>query len=162
MRLTHLQLLHDVGDTIKSIYFCNSGLISTLSVFPDGKSVEVGLIGREGFLGLPLIAGFRRSPVRANVQIGGSAFRLSADALAKSLVSCAELALRLHQFSQVLAMQARGAAAEKRKECQWMVRQKLGETVHFVGLLELTAKQSEMFSACFSRVDRLPPDSGSK
>ena len=46
VRLNHLQLLHEVGDTIKSAYFCNSGMISTLNVFPDGKSVEVGLIGR--------------------------------------------------------------------------------------------------------------------
>lgn len=79
VRLNHLQVLHEVGDTIRSAYFCNTGMISTLTVFPDGKSVEVGLIGKEGFVGLPLIAGFRSSPIRANVQIAGSAFRIDAD-----------------------------------------------------------------------------------
>ena len=111
VRLNQLQMLHDVGDTIRSAYFCNEGMISTLNVFPDGKSVEVGLIGREGFLGLPLIAGFRSSPLRANVQISGSAFRIEADVLTESLARCPKLALQLHQFSQVLAMQVAQIAA---------------------------------------------------
>src|SRR5712671_4921190 len=56
VRMQPLQLLHEVGDRLRSAYFCNTGMISTLSVFPDGKCVEVGLIGKEGFLGLPLVA----------------------------------------------------------------------------------------------------------
>src|SRR5579859_1449068 len=50
VRLKTHQLLHEPRDTIRSAYFVNSGLISILSVFPDGKSVEVGLIGKEGFI----------------------------------------------------------------------------------------------------------------
>lgn len=46
----------------ESAYFCNTGLISILSVFPDGKCVEVGFVGKEGFVGLPLLAGFRTTP----------------------------------------------------------------------------------------------------
>jgi CRP-like cAMP-binding protein len=111
MRMNHLQVLHEVGDTIRSAYFCNEGMISTLNVFPDGKSVEVGLIGKEGFVGLPLIVGFSSSSIRANVQIGGSAFRINADALLESLHRCPALSLRLHQFSQILGMQVSQIAA---------------------------------------------------
>jgi len=111
VRLTSLQLLHEGGDSIKSAYFCNSGMISTLNVFPDGKTVEVGLIGKEGFVGLPLVVGFRSSSVRSNVQIGGSAFRIGADALSDILVRCPTLALRLHQFTHVMAMQVAQIAA---------------------------------------------------
>ena len=75
------------------------------------KTVEVGLIGKEGFVGLPLIAGFRSSSLRSNVQIEGTAFRIGADALSDSLVRCPTLALRLHQFSQVMAMQVAQIAA---------------------------------------------------
>jgi len=39
-------------------------------------SVEVGLVGKEGFVGLPLVAGFRTSPTRAVAQIEGTAFRV--------------------------------------------------------------------------------------
>lgn len=59
VRLKVHQVLHEPGDSLKSAYFCNTGLISILSVFEDGKSVEVGLVGKEGFIGLPLVAGFR-------------------------------------------------------------------------------------------------------
>jgi hypothetical protein len=36
------QVLYEAGDTIKSGYFVNSGMMSVLAVQPDGKSVEVG------------------------------------------------------------------------------------------------------------------------
>ena len=45
---------NELGETIKDCYFVNSGLFSILSVLSDGKSVEVGLTGKEGFVGLPL------------------------------------------------------------------------------------------------------------
>lgn len=51
IRLKVHHVLHEPGDTLKSVYFCNSGLISILSVFPDGDCVEVGLVGKEGFIG---------------------------------------------------------------------------------------------------------------
>jgi CRP-like cAMP-binding protein len=111
VRLRSRQMLHDVGDTLQSAYFCNTGLISILSVFSDGKSVEVGLIGREGFLGLPLVAGFRSASTRAMAQIEGTAFRIGADSLQTILAQCPQLERSLQQFSQVMAMQATQIAA---------------------------------------------------
>ncbi len=43
MRLKLHHVLHEAGETLKSAYFCNSGMFSVLNVMPDGKSVEVGL-----------------------------------------------------------------------------------------------------------------------
>lgn len=96
---------------MQSAYFCNTGLISILSVFPGGKSVEVGLVGKEGFAGLPLVAGFRSAATRAVAQIEGTAFRLSADALTGILRECVTLERMLQQFSQIMAMQATQIAA---------------------------------------------------
>jgi Cyclic nucleotide-binding domain len=76
VRLKTHHVLHEPGDSLKSAYFCNTGLISILSVFPDGKSVEVGLIGKEGFVGLPLVVGFRTATTRAVAQIDATAFRV--------------------------------------------------------------------------------------
>src|ERR1700687_1206678 len=61
VRLKLRQVLHEAGETIRSVYFLNDGLASVLTVQPDGKSVEVGLIGKEGFVGLPVIFGFKTS-----------------------------------------------------------------------------------------------------
>jgi CRP-like cAMP-binding protein len=111
IRLKTHHVLHEPGDTLKSAYFCNSGLISILSVFPDGKSVEVGLVGKEGFVGAPLIVGFRTASTRAAAQIEGTVFRIDGDALIKLLPQCPKLERRLQQFAQITAMQTTQIAA---------------------------------------------------
>ena len=111
VRLRTGQLLHEVGDTLKSAYFCNSGLVSILSVFPDRKSVEVGLIGKEGFVGIPLIAGFRRAATRAVVQIEATAFRIDAENLTEMLRKFPRLERQMQQFSQILALEVTLVAA---------------------------------------------------
>jgi CRP-like cAMP-binding protein len=105
VRLALHQVLQDQGDTLKSGYFCNSGMFSILNVMPDGRSVEVGLIGKEGFLGLPLIAGFRTSNTRIVVQADATALRVSADFLRKSLNRLPVLERLLQRYSQMLGAQ---------------------------------------------------------
>ena len=104
-------VLHEPGDTLKSAYFCNSGLISILSVFPDGKCVEVGLVGKEGFVGLPLVAGFHTAATRAIAQIDATAFRVDTEILKTALHDCSGLRLRLEQFAQMMTMQVTQIAA---------------------------------------------------
>jgi CRP-like cAMP-binding protein len=111
VRLKAHHVLHEPGDILKSAYFPNTGLVSILTVFPDGKSVEVGLVGKEGFICLPLVVGFRTAPTRAIAQIEGSAFRVDSEALRGVLRQCPKLERRLQQFSQVMTMQATQLAA---------------------------------------------------
>jgi CRP-like cAMP-binding protein len=105
------QVLHEAGQTIKSGYFVNDGMISVLAVHPDGKSVEVGLIGREGFAGLPLLVGFRTSPTRLITQGDGSAYRCDAETLHQLIRQVPVLEKQLHRFGQKLAMQTTQIAA---------------------------------------------------
>src|SRR5207302_2852747 len=74
---TH-DVLNEMGEPIEYCYFINSGLASILNVTADGKSVEVGLTGREGIVGLPVVVGLKTSATRVVVQVAGTAFRLSA------------------------------------------------------------------------------------
>jgi CRP-like cAMP-binding protein len=111
VRLKTHHVLHESGDTLKSAWFVNSGMISILSVFPDGKSVEVGLVGKEGFIGLPLVAGFRSASTRAIAQIDASAFRVDSEKLTGFLRECPKLERRLQQFSQEMNMQVTQIAA---------------------------------------------------
>ena len=48
--------LSEPNQPIEFVYFLNSGLISTDALTEKGESVEVGVIGREGFSGLPALA----------------------------------------------------------------------------------------------------------
>ena len=104
-------LLNEMGETIDFCYFMNSGMTSILTIMGDGKGVEVGLTGKEGFIGLPVIVGFRTSATRAVVQITGSAFRLRSEKILQALAKCPHLARRLNRYAQELAMQATQVAA---------------------------------------------------
>lgn len=111
VRLKLHQVLHEAGETMRSAYFCNSGMFSVLNVMPDGKSVEVGLIGKEGFSGTPLVAGFRTSHTRTVVQADATAFRMDADALRAALKECPKLERQLNRHAQLLAVQVTQIAA---------------------------------------------------
>jgi CRP-like cAMP-binding protein len=111
VRLKLHQVLHEAGETIKSGYFVNSGLMSILAVQPDGKTVEVGLIGKEGFAGLPLLVGYTNSPTRVMVQGDGSAYRCDAETLKQLMRQFPLMEKRLHRFAYQLAMQSTQIAA---------------------------------------------------
>jgi CRP-like cAMP-binding protein len=100
------QILHEAGETIRSGFFLNDGLASVLSVQPGGQSVEVGSIGKDGFVGLPVIVGFKTSGVRIVTQMDCTAYRIDADALRRLLPQCPELELQLQRFSTILRMQS--------------------------------------------------------
>ena len=111
MRLKLHHVLHEAGETLKSAYFCNSGMFSVLNVMPDGKSVEVGLIGKEGFSGTPLVAGFRTAHTRTVVQADATAFRVDADVLRILLPKCPKLERALNRFAQFMGVQVTQVAA---------------------------------------------------
>ncbi|HET9308312.1 MAG TPA: Crp/Fnr family transcriptional regulator [Candidatus Sulfotelmatobacter sp.] len=105
------QVLHEAGEAIKSVYFLNDGLGSVLTVLPDGKSVEVGLIGKEGFIGLPVVFGFKTSPLRLVIQSDATGYRMDVHSLQKMLADCPVLEKRLQQFAMTLGMQSTQLAA---------------------------------------------------
>lgn len=52
-------------------------MASLVALAGDGDGVEVGLIGRDSMVGMPLVLGTATSPVRVIVQGAGSAMRMS-------------------------------------------------------------------------------------
>ena len=107
---THV-VLHEPGDPIKFGYFLNSGLTSVLTVLAEGKSVEVGLTGKDGFVGLPLVIGFSTSPTQAVIQIKATGFRINAKNLAHVMRQAPVLTNRLQRYVQILGMQGTQVAA---------------------------------------------------
>lgn len=115
-RLSFLSLavgtsLAEKNVAIKFGYFINEGLASVLSVMESEKSIEVGLCGREGFIGLPLTVGFTSSPAQVVMQIGGSGFRISGSDLRIVLRKCPNLTMGLARFSHEMGFQAAQVAA---------------------------------------------------
>jgi CRP-like cAMP-binding protein len=54
--------LYGAGDTAFHAYFLLSGMISLLAITEDGKAIEVGMVGNEGMVGIPIVLGFSIMP----------------------------------------------------------------------------------------------------
>ena len=66
--------LHEPTQSIEFVYFPNRGMVSQVVVTKDGRTVEVGVVGNEGYVGAGLAVGLSRSSVREVVQIAGDGF----------------------------------------------------------------------------------------
>jgi CRP-like cAMP-binding protein len=80
-------------------------MVSLVFTTQKGESVEVGVVGNEGFTPIPVAAGLRRSPHRAVMQIGGEGFKISVDELETVLVSSPALLTLLHRYAAVNGLQ---------------------------------------------------------
>jgi CRP-like cAMP-binding protein len=111
VRLKSHQVLHEVGETLKSSYFCNAGMFSQQVVMPDGNVLEIAVIGKEGASAVPVVAGFHTAYTRTIVRIEATAFRVDTTALKTTIQTCPVLERRLGQYVQLLAMQMAQVAA---------------------------------------------------
>ena len=111
VRLKLHTVLHEVGEVIKSLYFLNNGLASVLTAQTDGQTVEVGLIGKEGFIGLPVPFGFTTSSQRVVIQGDATGYRLDVSNYRKSLPRYPTLERRLQRFALTLSTQSTQLAA---------------------------------------------------
>jgi CRP-like cAMP-binding protein len=105
VEFTSHQILHEAHEAIRYAYFPNDGLLSLVVVLADGKTVEAGIVGKEGMAGIPAMAGLEQSPLREIVQIGGAGLRITADRLRDLLRTMPQLRLGLEHFSVVLGLQ---------------------------------------------------------
>jgi len=107
---THLSL-HEPTQSIDFVYFPNRGMVSQVVVTKDGRTVEVGVVGNEGYVGAGLAVGVSRSSVREIVQISGDGFRMMGNALERILRSAPQLQMILSRHSGLQGMQVAQTAA---------------------------------------------------
>jgi CRP-like cAMP-binding protein len=99
-------ILYDPNKPIGHVYFVEDGVISLVSEMEDGRSVEVGTIGYEGMVGLPVFFGASSSPLQAFAQIPGSAWKISAGDFRRVLGNgSSALAHSLNRYTQALFVQ---------------------------------------------------------
>ena len=105
------EVLYEPGDQVRYVYFPGESLVSLLTVIDGRLALEVGLIGREGMLGMAFSAGSGISPVRALVQGAGSAMRIETAAFKKECARAPRLQRELHVYSNALMVQFAQTAA---------------------------------------------------
>ena len=104
-------VLQEAGASIRHVYFPVDCVVGLLTRTDGQRSVETGLVGHEGMVGISLALGVEVSSVRAVVQVAGSALRMPAARFNDELRRGLPLQHRLYRYAHVKMTQARQTAA---------------------------------------------------
>ncbi|MFM9904621.1 MAG: Crp/Fnr family transcriptional regulator [Pyrinomonadaceae bacterium] len=109
--LVYRETIYETAALIKHVFFPESGIVSLLSTVEEKSTLEVGIVGSEGMLGLPVFLGVKTSNNLALVQGEGVALRMTT---ADFLAECAnsdEMSRILKRFTHSLMAQTAQSAA---------------------------------------------------
>jgi CRP-like cAMP-binding protein len=98
-------VLYEPGERIRDVYFPSRSLVSLLTLVEGHLALEVGMVGREGMIGIALALGVDVSPVRALVQGGGAALKMSAARFTREMKGNPPLRRALHSYVHALMAQ---------------------------------------------------------
>jgi CRP-like cAMP-binding protein len=121
------QPLYDANEEIAFVYFPIEGVVSLVNTMADGSATEVGTIGNEGIVGLPVIFGDHHAPTSAYVQVPGAGLRLHANLLRKELeLNGRTRTVMLHYAHAFFNQVAQSAAcahfhAIEQRCCRWLL-----------------------------------------
>src|ERR1700694_5607621 len=125
--LTPADVLYEAGTPIRGVSFPSQSLVALLTVVEGHLALEVGLVGREGMVGIPLALGMDVSPVRALVQGAGPALKMSAARFRPELRASPPLQREMHRYMHAMMAQLSQTAACNRfpvveaRPVRWMV-----------------------------------------
>ncbi len=103
--LEQKQSLSMPNTPIDHVYFIEGGMVSFVQPMGNGAMIEVGVAGKEGFAGVPVLLGANSSPLEAMVQLPGSALRMNASAFRKEVGRRPALFGLLLRYVQALQVQ---------------------------------------------------------
>jgi CRP-like cAMP-binding protein len=109
--LTFGEVLYEPGERIQHVYFPNDSLVSLLTLVDNHLALEVGMVGHEGMVGVPLALGRDVSPVRALVQGGGTAMRMKSARFSKEIRKSPQLQQGVNRYTGALMAQITQTAA---------------------------------------------------
>ena len=130
MEAVHLaqgRVLYNAGDPVRHAYFPMGGMVSVLSTTEDGRMIEVGMIGSEGFAGIPVVLRVSAAPYRVVVQISANAVRVRGELLREEFNRGGRLQDLMLRYTHTLLTQVAQSAACNRfhtveeRLCRWLL-----------------------------------------
>jgi CRP-like cAMP-binding protein len=121
------EVLFEAGDRIADFYFLDSGMASLLSTTENGSTIEVGMVGYEGFVGSDLVLNCNRMPYRSMIQIAGEATRIKARPLLDEFEKNAEFRKLVLRYVHLILTQVSQSAVCNRfhtlesRFCRWLM-----------------------------------------
>lgn len=146
--LEYKKSLYEASLPIEHVYFPINGVASLVITMADGASAEVGTIGSEGMVGLPICLGDREAPSSVYVQVPGTALRLDAGVFRKEFERSGTLHQTIVRYAHAFFNQVAQSAAcahlhqVEQRCCRWLLmtrdRMPSGEfllTHEFLGMM---------------------------
>jgi len=125
--LKERQIVEVPGKPITHVYFIETGIVSVVAVNAEDHRIEVGVIGKEGMSGVPLVFGDDRAQHSAYMQIGGSGRRIPAAAFLDAMKQSASLRALMLKSAQGFMIQtahtalANGRAKLEERLARWLL-----------------------------------------
>jgi CRP-like cAMP-binding protein len=125
--LEYRQSLYRAYKPIGFVYFIEIGVGSLVNTMANGDAAEVGTIGNEGVVGLPLVLGDDRAPTGVYVQVPGAGLRMNASVFNREMARSASMrTVMLHYAHAVFNQVAQSAACNRfhsleQRCCRWLL-----------------------------------------
>jgi CRP-like cAMP-binding protein len=125
--LKYRQSLYRANKPIGYVYFIETGVGSLVNTMANGQASEVGTIGNEGVVGLPLVLGDDRTPTSVYIQVPGAGLRIAATLFNKEMARSASMrAVMLHYAHAFFNQIAQSAACNQfhsleQRCCRWLL-----------------------------------------
>lgn len=119
--------LYGAGKPIPFVYFPVTGVASIVNTMRDGSAAEVGTVGNEGVVGLPVILGDKVAPNEVYVQVPGTALRMSANLFGEALKRSGTMRTVVFHYVHALFNQIAQSAAcnsfhtVEQRCCRWLL-----------------------------------------
>src|SRR5208283_5002971 len=109
--LEYRQSLYRADKPIEYVYFIEIGVGSLVNTMKNGEAAEVGTIGNEGVVGLPVVLGDDRAPTSVYVQVPGAGWRMKASLFKKELARSASMQTVMLHYAHAFFNQVAQSAA---------------------------------------------------
>lgn len=127
MHLPQSRIIYDAGAMVNNLYFPNNGMISLLSMNGDGTTIEVGMVGNEGVVGIPVVLRINTTPYGATVQLAADVIKIKGEIIKAEFERNDQLKDLLLRYTYLLLTQIsqsvvcnRFHTIEKRL-CRWLL-----------------------------------------
>jgi CRP-like cAMP-binding protein len=125
--LEYRQSLYGANKQIGFVYFIETGVGSLVNTMANGQAAEVGTIGNEGIVGLPLLLGDNRAPTSVYVQVPGAGLKMKATLFKQALAESASMRTVMLRYAHAFFNQVAQSAACNRfhpiqqRTCRWLL-----------------------------------------
>jgi len=125
--LVYQYLLYQANEPIEFVHFIQTGVASQVKTMMNGDAAEVGTIGNEGMVGLPILFGDGQAPTSVYMQVAGASLKMKAPVLRQELHQNRSLeTAMLHYASAFFNQVAQSAACNtfhsvEQRCCRWLL-----------------------------------------